>query len=160
MQVLVLAAQNAVDYPLLGVATSGATLFRQVGGSIGVSAFGAIFTNELGRELARSLPAGAHAPAHASPAAIQHLPAAIHGVYVAAVAVALHPVFLTATAVMVVAFGLSWRLRDVPLRERVGSDASDRDLPADVYVGSASRGGSRNTGLGSGVAAAPARVRP
>src|SRR4029453_16353859 len=55
MQVLVLAAQNAVDYRLLGVATSGATLFRQVGGSIGVSAFGAIFTNELGRELTRRL---------------------------------------------------------------------------------------------------------
>ena len=54
MQVLVLAAQNAVDYRLLGVATSGSTLFRQVGGSIGVSVFGAIFTNELGRELAQS----------------------------------------------------------------------------------------------------------
>ena len=39
MQVLVLAAQNAVDSRLLGVATSGATLFRQVGGSIGVSVF-------------------------------------------------------------------------------------------------------------------------
>src|SRR6185312_14875949 len=34
MQVLVLAAQNAVPYELLGVATSGSTLFRQVGGSI------------------------------------------------------------------------------------------------------------------------------
>ena len=120
MQVLVLAAQNAVDYRLLGVATSGATLFRQVGGSIGVSVFGAIFTNELGRELARRLPAGAHAPVHASPAAIQHLPPAIHAVYVETVAVALHPVFLTAAAVMVVAFALSWRLRDVPLRETAG----------------------------------------
>jgi EmrB/QacA subfamily drug resistance transporter len=121
MQVLVLAAQNAVDYRLLGVATSGATLFRQVGGSIGVSAFGAIFTNELGRELTRRLPAGAHAPTHASPAAIQHLPSAFHEMYVTAVAVALHPVFLTATAVMVVAFGLTWRLRDVPLRETAGA---------------------------------------
>jgi EmrB/QacA subfamily drug resistance transporter len=117
MQVLVLAAQNAVDYRLLGSATSGSTLFRQVGGSIGVSVFGAIFTNELGRELAHRLPAGVHAPAQASPAAIQHLPPAIHTVYVTAVAVALHPVFLTAAAVMVVAFGLSWLLRDVPLRE-------------------------------------------
>ena len=134
MQVLVLAAQNAVDYRLLGVATSGSTLFRQVGGSIGVSVFGAIFTNELGRELARRLPAGAHAPAHASPAAIQHLPPAIHAVYVTAVAVALHPVFLTAAAVMVVAFGLSWLLRDVPLRETAGSDAPDRDVPADAYA--------------------------
>ena len=59
---------NAVDYRLLGVATSGATLFRQRRRSIGVSAFGAIFTNELGRELTRRLPAGAHAPAHANPA--------------------------------------------------------------------------------------------
>ena len=130
MQVLVLAAQNAVDYRLLGVATSGSTLFRQVGGSIGVSAFGAIFTNELGREFTRRLPAGAHAPAHASPAAIQHLPAAIHEMYITAVAVALHPVFLTAATVMVVGFGLSWRLRDVPLREttQAPAGASEREL--------------------------------
>jgi MFS family permease len=121
MQVLVLAAQNAVDYRLLGVATSGSTLFRQVGGAIGVSVFGAIFTNELGRQLARRLPAGVHAPAQASPAAIHHLPPALHAVYIAAVALALHPVFLTAAAVMLVAFGLSWLLRDVPLRETAGA---------------------------------------
>jgi EmrB/QacA subfamily drug resistance transporter len=36
LQVLVLAAQNAVDYEYLGVASSGSTLFRQIGGSIGV----------------------------------------------------------------------------------------------------------------------------
>jgi hypothetical protein len=80
-------------------------------------------------------------------------------VYVTAVAVALHPVFLTAAAVMVVAFGLSWLLRDVPLRETAGSDARDRDVPADAYVGGASRGGSRNAGRGSGVAGAPATLR-
>jgi EmrB/QacA subfamily drug resistance transporter len=117
MQVLVLAAQNAVDYRLLGVATSGTTLFRQVGGSIGVSVFGAIFTNQLNSELTRRLPPGVHAPAHASPALIRHLPPVIHDLYVAAVAAALHPVFLTAAGVMVVAFALAWRLRDVPLRE-------------------------------------------
>jgi len=130
MQVLVLAAQNAVDYRLLGVATSGATLFRQIGGAIGVSVFGAIFTNELTRELARRLPAGAHAPASASPAAIHHLPPLVHAVYVTAVAVALHPVFLTASAVMVVAFGLSWALRDVPLRETAGSAGIGENLAA------------------------------
>ncbi|MFZ0149065.1 MAG: MDR family MFS transporter, partial [Xanthobacteraceae bacterium] len=41
MQVLVLAVQNAVEYRDLGVATSGTTLFRSIGGSIGVSLFGA-----------------------------------------------------------------------------------------------------------------------
>jgi EmrB/QacA subfamily drug resistance transporter len=122
MQTLVLAAQNAVDYRLLGVATSGSTLFRQVGGSIGVAVFGAIFTNQLSRELAHRLPAGAHAPTQASPAAIHHLPPVLHAIYIAAVAAALHPVFLTAAGVMLVAFGLSWRLRDVPLRETAGAE--------------------------------------
>ena len=121
MQVLVLAAQNAVDHRLLGVATSGATMFRQVGGSIGVAVFGAIFTNELGRQLAHRLPPGVHAPAHASPAVLHQLPPAIHTLYVTAVATALHPVFIVASAVMVVAFGLSWLLRDVPLRESVAA---------------------------------------
>ena len=47
MQVLVLAVQNAVDYAHLGVATSTATLFRSMGGTIGVPIFGAIFANKL-----------------------------------------------------------------------------------------------------------------
>jgi len=122
MQVLVLATQNAVDYRLLGVATSGATLFRQVGGSIGVSVFGAIFTNRLAHELALRLPPGVHAPTHASPALVHHLPPVIHELYIAAVAASLHPVFLTAAAVMAVAFALSWRLRDVPLRETAAAE--------------------------------------
>jgi hypothetical protein len=44
MQVLVLAAQNAVPYEMLGVATSGSTLFRQIGGAVGVAIFGATAT--------------------------------------------------------------------------------------------------------------------
>jgi hypothetical protein len=47
----------------------------------------------------------------------------IHALYVAAVAAALHPVFLAAAGVMVGAFGLSWLLRDVPLRETAGAAA-------------------------------------
>src|SRR3546814_2133869 len=42
MQVLVLAVQNAVDSGDLGVATSGTTLFRSTGESVGVSLFGEI----------------------------------------------------------------------------------------------------------------------
>ena len=159
MQVLVLAAQNAVDYRLLGVATSGSTLFRQVGGSIGVSVFGAIFSNRLGHELAQRAPRGVHVATSASPAVVHQLPPAIHALYVAAVAAALHPVFLIAAAVMLGAFGLSWLLRDVPLRATAGADAPDRDAPADAHVGRASSGGSRNAGRGSGVAGAPATLR-
>src|SRR4029079_7272937 len=59
MQVLVIAVQNAVDYRDLGVATSGATLFRLIGGSIGTAVLGAIFAMRLASELAHRLPAGA-----------------------------------------------------------------------------------------------------
>ena len=160
MQVLVLAAQNAVDYRLLGVATSGSTMFRQVGGSIGVSVFGAIFANRLGHELAQRVPRGVHVPTSASPVVVHHLPPAIHALYVAAVAAALNPVFLAAAVVMLGAFGLSWLLRDVPLRETAALDVPDRDVRADAYLGGASRGGSKKAGRGTGVAGAPAALRP
>ena len=55
MQVLVLAVQNAVDYSDLGVATSGATLFRSIGGSVGTAVLGSIFSNRLSSELTASL---------------------------------------------------------------------------------------------------------
>jgi MFS family permease len=62
MQVLVLAVQNAIDYRELGVATSGTTLFRSTGGSVGVSLFGAIFAASLASGLADRLPGGWRRP--------------------------------------------------------------------------------------------------
>ncbi|MFL5930297.1 MAG: MFS transporter, partial [Gaiellaceae bacterium] len=117
MQVLVLAAQNAVPYELLGVATSGSTLFRQVGGSIGVSIFGAIFANRLGVHLASALPAGVRPPAAASPALVDRLPPAVRSDYVGAFAASLRPVFAAAAGVSFVGFLLTWLLREVPLRK-------------------------------------------
>ena len=116
MQVLVLAAQNAVDYELLGVATSGSTLFRQIGGSIGVAAFGAIFANQLAANLAGALPPGTKPPAAADPSTIKELPAAVHEIFVTALTDALTPVFLTAAGIAFVAFLLTWLLREVPLK--------------------------------------------
>ncbi len=116
MQVMILAVQNAVAPSVMGVATSGSTMFRQVGGSIGVSLFGAIFANRLHTELAVRLPHSVHVPTTTSPQTIRHLPAAAHSAYVDGVASALHPVFLVAAAVSITAFGLAWLLREVPLR--------------------------------------------
>ena len=56
MQVLVLAVQNAVPYSELGVATSGATLFRSIGGSFGASVLGAIFASQLTQNLDARVP--------------------------------------------------------------------------------------------------------
>ena len=120
MQVLVLAVQNSVDHRLMGVATSGAILFRQIGGSIGVALFGAIFANRLGGNLAERLP-GVSLPKTANPEAVQHLPPAIHDAYVSAFAASLQPVFVVGAAGGVAAFLLTWLLREMPLRHTTGA---------------------------------------
>ena len=122
MQVLVLAAQNAVPYELLGVATSGSTLSRQVGGSIGVSIFGAIFANQLATHLASALPSGVRPPAAAEPSVVRQLPPAIHADYVGAFADSLRPVFAVAAGVSLVAFLLTWLLKEIPLRQSAAAE--------------------------------------
>jgi EmrB/QacA subfamily drug resistance transporter len=122
MQVLVLAAQNAVPYELLGVATSGSTLFRQVGGSIGVAIFGAIFAHELSQHLDAAFPPGTPRPEAASPELVARLPDALHSAFVSAFAASLRPVFAAAAGVAVFAFVLSWLLKEAPLRKSVAAD--------------------------------------
>jgi MFS family permease len=116
MQVLVLAVQNAVDRSVMGVATSGSTMFRQIGGSIGVALFGTIFANRVHVELAHRLPSGVKVPNTINPEGIKHLPPQTHAAFQAAFAEALHPVFVTAAGISVFAFVLTWFLREVPLK--------------------------------------------
>ncbi|HEV7584821.1 MAG TPA: MDR family MFS transporter [Solirubrobacteraceae bacterium] len=122
MQVLVLAVQNAVDYPDLGVATSGATLFRLIGGSLGTATLGAIFANRLRTELkALAGPQAARAALghQTNPAQIAHLPPSLRSGYVHAFTTALSSVFVVASGVAVAAFALSWLIRQLPLRDTV-----------------------------------------
>jgi EmrB/QacA subfamily drug resistance transporter len=117
MQVLVLAVQNAVNPGMMGVATSGTILFRQIGGSVGIALFGAIFANRLHSELAAR---GIHSASRSvSPAAIRHLPAAARHAYAGGIASSLHPVFVVAAGISVFAFVLTWLLRETPLRATV-----------------------------------------
>ncbi len=116
MQVLVLAVQNAVEPRVMGVATSGSIMFRQIGGSVGIAAFGAIFANRLRQNLARTLPPGVHGPSSVTPVAVKALPPHIHTVYIDAFSNALHPVFLVGAVVSGLAFVLTWFLTEVPLR--------------------------------------------
>jgi EmrB/QacA subfamily drug resistance transporter len=136
MQVLILAVQNAVDYSDLGVATSGATLFRSIGGSLGTAVLGAIFANRLTDELKSVFPTGAvagHAVsggAGVNPKEIDALPAVVRAGYLHAFTNSLSTVFLVASAFAIVAFALSWFIRQLPLRETVAST----DL-ADTFAG-------------------------
>jgi EmrB/QacA subfamily drug resistance transporter len=125
MQVLVLAVQNSVPYEDLGVATSASSFFRSMGGSFGVAVFGAILSVRLSSELTRLLPAGAGAVGGDvdqllnSPDAIRALPPEIGGAVIEAMANSIQTVFLVAVPVLVVGFGVSWLLKEIPLRDTV-----------------------------------------
>ncbi|WP_321956002.1 MDR family MFS transporter [Paraburkholderia bannensis] len=116
MQVLILAVQNTVEFRHMGVATSGATLFRSIGGSVGVAAFGAVFSHGLHTRLATLISADVELPQPLTPEVIRHLPPALHAQYLDAFAGALHTVYLSAACVVVLAFVLSWLMRNAPLR--------------------------------------------
>ncbi len=125
MQVLVLIVQNSVGYEDLGVATSGATFFRSIGASFGVSIFGTIFTNKLGPRIADAL-AGAHLPPGVTPGqlksdprAVSALPAGPRAGVLDAYSTSITDVFLYAVPAVLVAFALAFFLREEPLRGSV-----------------------------------------
>jgi DNA-binding MarR family transcriptional regulator len=127
MQVLVVAVQNAVDYADLGVATSGAMLFRLIGGSLGTAVLGALFSSRLARNLAHALP-GADAAdlgARITREALAAMPAAMREGYALAFTQSLSTVFLVATGVAALGFLLAWRMPERPLRATVAASAAD-----------------------------------
>lgn len=128
MQVLVIAVQNAVEYRDLGVATSGATLFRLVGGSLGTALLGAVFAAKLEAHLQASAPALGGAAAGASGMSGQQLarlaPAA-RDAYVHAFTASLDTVFILAAVIGAVGFLLTLLLPEQPLRRTVAAKAAD-----------------------------------
>jgi EmrB/QacA subfamily drug resistance transporter len=121
MQVLVIIVQNGVSHSELGVATSGATFFRSIGGSFGTAIFGAIFSNVLVGNLASHLhgvrlPAGFSA-ADLTPALLSHFPAMIRDGIVAGYAESIQTVFLVAVPIAALAFLATWLIPQVELRQ-------------------------------------------
>ncbi|HEX5493730.1 MAG TPA: MDR family MFS transporter [Mycobacteriales bacterium] len=123
MQIVMLIAQNSVQPRDMGVASSTNMFFRSVGGSFGVSIFGAIFTSRLRDSLATG---SARASAGAlsgnggnlDPATLHSLPAPVRDGYLHAVAHATQGVFGWAVLFGLVAFLLAWTIKAVPLRGR------------------------------------------
>jgi EmrB/QacA subfamily drug resistance transporter len=116
MQVLVIAVQNDVPASDLGVATSGATMFRLIGGSLGTAVLGAIFAAGLSARLGGALH-GLNAQT------ILKLPAAERAAYADAFGGALSVVFLVASLVGSLAFALAWFIPERPLRSTVAAAA-------------------------------------
>jgi predicted MFS family arabinose efflux permease len=122
MQITTLVAQNSVGPGEMGVASSSRTFFQQIGGSIGVAAFGAVFARRLIESLTAQLhSAGAHVSAtggQLNPVTVDHLPAPVRdGVFVA-ITHAVTGVFWLVVPAAVLVFVLSWFIKEVPLRGR------------------------------------------
>lgn len=56
MPLYTIAVQNAVPYKVLGVATSTATFFRSIGGSVGLAIFGSVLNNRFAAEMSGRVP--------------------------------------------------------------------------------------------------------
>jgi hypothetical protein len=140
MQVLVVAVQNSVPYSQLGTATSTATFFRTIGGSFGVSGLGVVFNNRLLSNLkahaaAAQLRGLSGSSVTANPAQIDHFPPAVRVVFVNAFSHALQGVFLVAVPFAVLAFALSFIMKEIPLRTTAhlggpGLDEKDAGIDA------------------------------
>ncbi|WP_084965805.1 MFS transporter [Thermoactinospora rubra] len=150
VQVLVIVVQNSVGHADLGVATSGATFFRSIGGSFGVAVLGSVFTSRLRDDLAEvvrttPLPQGFDpAAAQADPTVIQRLPPQLRGDFLHIYADSIATVFAVAAPVVAVAFVLSWfipqrRLREttkaIDLGEGLGATSAERSSLEEVERG-------------------------
>ncbi|NKZ02602.1 MFS transporter [Actinomadura latina] len=137
LQILILAAQNAAAPADLASTTSGVSFFRNLGGAMGVAAFGAILTNRVANEIAAGFrAAGIPMPSGTSgslgsPEEIQKLPEPVHGIIQDAFTKAMEAVFLVGVPVAVIGFLAVLALKELPLRGSAGRGKSAERPPAD-----------------------------
>ena len=150
MPVLTLAVQNALPLKDIGTGTSSNLFFRNMGSSFGTAIFGAILSNRLAAYLHKDLPSSISGQMssgggtslsradlqQASAVAAQH---GVNGVFDTVVrdfTSAMSVVFVSAAGIMVVAFALSFFLKQVELRSAKGpgkAKAPAEDLAPAVH---------------------------
>jgi EmrB/QacA subfamily drug resistance transporter len=119
MQISTVIVQNSVHPKDMGVASSSRTFFQQIGGSIGVAAFGAVFASRLTSSLRSSLPPSVSvggSGGHLNPVTVNHLPLVVRHDVFGAIVHAVTGVFWLAAPAAAVVFVLAWFIKEVPLR--------------------------------------------
>ena len=120
MSVGTTAIQNAVPREIMGAATASYTMFRQIGGSVGVALFGTLFTSGLQSRLPED-----HVPVESlSFQTISDLPEEFQQIVMNGITDSLQPIFLVAAVMSVGAVLISLLLEEVPLatRKEAGMD--------------------------------------
>jgi EmrB/QacA subfamily drug resistance transporter len=129
MQNTMLVTQNSVELRDMGAASGSVTLFRTVGGSLGVALLGSIYTNRLSDALVERLgPKAGHAMTsgggvHVTPAALHTLPATVRDAFKAGVTSGLHGTVVGGAVLAFAGFVVAWFIREVPLRGSVPAPA-------------------------------------
>jgi EmrB/QacA subfamily drug resistance transporter len=122
MQNLVLAVQNNTAQADMGAASSVVSFFRSMGGSIGVSALGAVLSHSVAQKVTAGLERmGIHASAHQSHEIpnLSELPAPIRALYEHSFGEGIGQIFLVALPFAVLAFVCVLFIREVPLRTTI-----------------------------------------
>ncbi|MEU6205880.1 MDR family MFS transporter [Micromonospora musae] len=115
MQTSMLIAQNSVAQKDLGAASGAATFFRSIGGSFGISLFGAIFANRLADSAAGGAFGGGEGGGM-DLEQLKELPAQVRETVLAGLADAVSHVFLWAVLFTVAIPVLAWFIKEIPLR--------------------------------------------
>ncbi|MFC0864000.1 MDR family MFS transporter [Sphaerimonospora cavernae] len=121
MQTTMLIAQNSVEQKDMGVASSAATFFRSIGGSFGISLFGAVFNNRLADEITAKLGPEAAAVAgagggHIEKSFLEQLPPPVKAGFLEALANAIGSVFLWSVLFAALVPVIAAFIKHVPLR--------------------------------------------
>ena len=134
-----IAVQNNVEHKQLRAATSTTTFFRSIGGSFGTAVFGAVWTAQLATELSKNLPAEVAAQLNglvkvrSPPSVASRISPGRSGTACCCRSRTLiDQTFLIAVPVMLVAFVLSFFLKEVPLKTKPSIE--DEELAHDAGV--------------------------
>jgi hypothetical protein len=143
MQTTMLISQNSVEQKDIGVASSAATFFRSIGGSFGVSLFGAIFNrtltddiaSRLGPKVASGLATGGKI-AGLSPEKLKTMPSAavqalLHGIATGTSTVFMWAIFITVFVPIAAVF-----IKHVPLRGAGPAAPADDNVALDQVLAS------------------------
>jgi hypothetical protein len=125
-----LIAQNSVEQKDLGAASGAATFFRSIGGSFGLSLFGAIFSNRFADspagKLLASTDGGGGEGGGVDPAALRQLPAQVRDVVFSGLANSISAVFVWSVAFAIVVPVLAWFIKEIPLRGGPNAGPDDK----------------------------------
>lgn len=115
MSVGVAAIQNAVPISMIGIATASANMFRLIGGSLGTSAFGAMFASGIASRVTAIIPGETVGIGSLDAAAVAAFPPDVREAVLSAFAQSLHPVFLVASALAAAACAISFALKETTM---------------------------------------------